>query len=397
MNVYLDVGTSKIAILATEKEGALETLKAFGTHACQGLNRGMIADIDLTTQAMSLGIKDIEAQTKKKVQELVVNLSGDHIFAVASNGIVGVQGAEVSEYDVERVLEAARAVSLAANHDILHVLPLEYIVDGQGGVQRPVGMVGVRLEVKVLLVTCSSSAVQNTLRCVQKLGVQVMRVVVSHLASSAAVLTADERELGVCCVDIGAGTADIAVYHKGVVRDLSVVPVAGEHVTNDISVALRTPCRNAEKIKVEHGMLTEDSVLLDELIEVVAMDGRGGSGARVVRRQVLVDVIHARYFEIFQYISKCLKRKSLNEDIPAGIVLTGGASKMPGLVYLAEAVFKMPVRVAWPAHSALPESLQAEPMAVLAGLPGVKEEVCNALGEEGFGWSKLTKWLESYL
>ena len=394
------MGTSKVSGLVWDSDPSGLTVKVLATgHApCSGLNKGMVVDIDATTTAIRHLLSNLESEcpTLGKINQVNLSISGHHVNAMPSNGIVGVHGHEITDYDVERVLEAARAVSLSANQEILDILPTEYIVDGQTGVDRPVGMAGVRLEVRVLLVVCSTSAVQNMLKCVKKAGVNDAKLMLSHLGSSHAVLSKDEKQLGVCVLDIGSGTTDVTVYARGAIRHLAVIPIAGDHVTNDISMALCTPHVNAEKIKLNHGVLTDNEALLHDVVEVVGV--ADASQTRQVKRQVIAEVIQARYYELFRFVGQVLEKESLLSEMPAGIVLTGGGSRLPGLKFLAERMFKLPARVAWPEGEWLPESLKHESNATMVGLCRLMSEQTPAQRSNKVSsvWKKISRWAEVY-
>ena len=396
MNIVLDIGTSKIVALAVASIEGKDQGRAYANKNSSGISKGVIVDIKLTTSAISEVLKELEKQLNTKVNAVKVSVSGHHVMAMRSSGVVGVQGGEITEHDVERVIEAARAVSLPKNQEIIHALPQEYIVDGQSGVERPIGMVGIRLEVNALIMSCSSSALQNTVKCVEKAGARVDQFILSPLASGTSVLCRDEKALGVCLLDIGSGTTDVVVYAKGMIKHLSVIPLAGDHVTNDISVALCTPYDSAEKIKRSYGALTDNETVLHELIDVASVSDV--NDIRNIRRQVVTDVVQARYYEIFSYVLSKLQREGILEEIPAGIVLTGGGAKLPGLKYLAESMFEMPARVAWPVEKHLTDDLREESHATLIGLMHECQNNELMLRQPGTGrWQKLVNWLESCL
>ena len=284
-----------------------------------------------------------------KVRDVYTGIAGSHIKSFNSNGMVAIKDKEVTPLDVERVIEVARAMPIPAEQQILHILTQEFIIDGQGGVREPIGMSGVKLEVKVHIVTGAVSAAQNVIKCVRRCGLEVMDLILQPLASSYAVLTEDEKDLGVCLVDIGGGTTDIAVFTEGSIRHTSVIPIAGDQVTNDIAVALRTPTQHAEEIKIKYACALAQLASSDETIEVPSV---GDRGARRLARHTLAEVVEPRYEELLALVQAELRRSGFEDLVAAGIVLTGGSSKMEGLIDLAEEVFHMPVRLGTPQYIA---------------------------------------------
>lgn len=348
--VALDIGTSKIAALVGEvSEDNQIQVVGFGSHPSRGLKRGVVVNIESTVQSVQRALEEAELMAGCEIHSAYVGISGDHISSLNSHGIVAIRDREVHQSDVDRVIDAAKAVAIPSDQRILHILPQEFIVDQQDGVREPVGMSGVRLEAKVHIVTGAMSAVQNITKCVRRCGLQVNDVVLQQLASSYAVLTDDERELGVCMVDIGGGTTDIAIYTEGAIRYTSVIPVAGDHVTNDLAVALRTPTQYAEQIKIKYAHATLAGVDPEEMIQVPSVSKRP---PRQVHKTALTEVVGARYEEIFSLVHAELRRSGLEELISAGIVITGGGSRMPGVVELAEKVFQIPVRIGIPQNVA---------------------------------------------
>jgi cell division protein FtsA len=342
----LDIGTSKVAALIAEytEEGKISVL-GMGVQPSRGLKKGVIVNIENTIQAIQKAVEDAEQMAGAKVRSVCASIAGAHIHSMNSNGVVAIRDREVSHVDVERVIDAAKAVAIPSDQRILHILPQEFIIDSQDGIREPVGMAGVRLEAKVHLISGSISAAQNVVKCIGQCGLEVSDLVLQQLASSYAVLTDDERELGVCMVDIGGGTADITVFTEGSIRYTASVPIAGGQVTNDIAHALRVPTQYAEELKTTHGVAMTRLAKSDELIEVRGMLDRPG---RSVSMQSLASVIEARYEEIFNLIYEELVKSGLIEHIAAGLVLTGGAAKIAGAVELAEEVLRMPVRLGIP-------------------------------------------------
>jgi cell division protein FtsA len=344
--VGLDIGTSKIACIVGEMmpEGHVEVV-GLGTHPSRGLKRGVVVNIEATTQAIRRAVEEAELMAGCRAQSVFVGLSGAHIKSHNSVGVVPVRNREVSDKDVDSVIEGGRAIAIPADQKVLHVVPQEFVVDGQEGIQEPVGMFGVRLEAKVHIVTGSVSAAQNIQKCVESCGLHVDKLCLNHLASAQAVLLPDERELGVCLVDIGGGTSDIAVFKGGAVRHTAVLPVAGDQVTNDISVAFRTPTQAAEEIKLKYGCALPQLLAFDEEIEVPSV---GENPSRRLSRITLSEVIRPRYEELFKLIRKELHRSDWYDSVAGGVVLTGGACYLPGVQELAEEVFEMPVRLGLP-------------------------------------------------
>lgn len=346
--VGLDIGTSKIVAIVAEvtPEGAVEVI-GLGSHPSRGLKRGVVVDIESTEQSIQRAVEEAELMAGCEIHSVYAGLAGNHIRSLNSHGIVAIKDKEVTEGDVERVLEAARAVAVPADQKILHVLPQEYVIDNQDGIRQPIGMSGVRLEAHVHVVTAAASATQNITKCVARCGLQIDDLILSQLASSFAVLTDDEKELGICLVDMGAGTTDIAVFTGGAIRHTACIPIAGNQVTNDIAVALRTPTQHAEDIKIKYACALEQLARADETIQVASV---GDRSSRRLARQTLAQVVEARYRELFSLIQAELRRSGFESMVAAGLVLTGGAAKMEGAVDLAEEIFHMPVRLAAPQH-----------------------------------------------
>ncbi len=342
----LDIGTSKVVAIVAEVMGGDKLhIIGVGSQPSKGLKKGVIVNIESTVAAIQKAISDAEHMADCKIRGVTVGVAGSHIRSFNSNGVVAIRNQEVSEHDVDRVVEAAKAVALSADQRILHILPQEFVIDHQEGIHEPVGMSGVRLEAKVHLVTGSVSSVQNIVKCVQACGLKVDDLVLEQLASSYAVLSEDEKELGVALIDIGGGTTDIAVFTEGAIRHTSVVPIAGDQVTNDIAHALRTPTQYAEAIKLDHGSALSRLADSDESVQVKGVGDRPGKRLSL---QTLCSVIESRYEELLGLVYQDLKRSGYGDTLAAGIVLTGGSSKIPGIVELAEEIFRMPVRLGIP-------------------------------------------------
>ena len=347
--VGLDIGTSKIVSIVAEltPEGRLEIL-GLGTHQeSRGLKKGVVVNIEATVNAISRVIQEVELMADCKVKEVYTGIAGSHIKSFNSNGMVAIKDKEVSPMDVDRVIETARAMPIPSDQQILHILTQEFIVDGQDGVREPIGMSGVRLEVKTHIVTGAVSAAQNIVKCVRRCGLEVNDLVLQPLASSYAVLSEDEKDLGVCLIDIGGGTTDIAVWTQGAIRHTSGIPIAGDQITNDIAMALRTPTREAEDIKCKSGCALSQLADVAENLDVAGVDDRP---SRRLSRRALADVIQPRVEELYELIQHELRRAGFEEVLSSGIVLTGGASVMPGMVELGEEIFHMPVRLGNPKY-----------------------------------------------
>ncbi|MBI4754259.1 MAG: cell division protein FtsA [Betaproteobacteria bacterium] len=365
--VGLDIGTSKIVAVVAEMlpDGYFQVL-GIGSQESRGLKRGVVVNIETTVAAISRVVQEVELMADCKVRDVHTGIAGSHIRSFNSNGMVAIKDKEVSTLDVERVLETARAMPIPADQQILHILTQEYIIDGQDGVREPVGMSGVRLEVKVHIVTGAVSAAQNIVKCVRRCGLEVMELVLQPLASANAVLTDDEKELGVCLVDIGGGTTDIAVFTQGAIRHTAVIPIAGDQVTNDIAMALRTPTPDAEEIKIRHGVAMQQLADAQEMIEV---PGIGERAPRKLSRQALADVIEPRITELYELVQAELRRSGYEDLLSSGVVLTGGSSVMQGMAELGEDIFHLPVRVGVPAYrGALADVVRSPRYATAVGL-----------------------------
>ncbi|NND65567.1 MAG: cell division protein FtsA [Gammaproteobacteria bacterium] len=346
--VGLDIGTSKVVAIVGEinDDDNIEVI-GIGSHPSRGLKKGVVVNIESTVQSIQRAVEEAELMSGCEIHSVYAGIAGSHVRSLNSHGIVAIRDKEVIHTDVDRVIDAARAVAIPADQRLLHVLPQEFVIDNQEGIREPIGMSGVRLEAKVHLVTGAESAAQNIVKCVQRCGLKVEDVVLEQLASSYAVLTEDEKELGVCLVDIGGGTTDIAVFSGGAIQHTAVIPIAGDQVTNDIAVSMRTPTHHAEEIKVRYACALSQLANPDETIEVPSV---GDRPARRLARQTLAEIVEPRYEELFCLVREELRRSGFEEIVAAGIVLTGGSSKMEGAVELAEEVFHMPVRPGIPQH-----------------------------------------------
>ncbi len=360
LTVGLDIGTSKVVAIVGKRngEGQVEIV-GIGSHTSKGLKRGVVVNIETTVNAIQRAIEEAELMAGCQIHSVYAGIAGSHVRSMNSHGIVAVRDREVVQADIDRVIDAAQAVAIPADQKILHILPQEYVIDSQEGIKEPLGMSGVRLEAKVHLVTCAVNAAQNIEKCVQKCGLEVDDIILEQLASSYAVLTDDEKELGVCVVDIGGGTTDIAIFTGGSIRHTAVIPIAGDQVTNDIAMALRTPTQNAEEIKIKYACALTQLAGAEETIKVPSV---GDRPPRDLSRQALAEVVEPRYEELFTLIQSELRRSGFEDVIAAGIVLTGGTSKMEGVVELAEEIFHMPVRLASPQGVAGLSDVVSNPM-----------------------------------
>ena len=344
--VGLDIGTSKVSAIVGEivADGRIEVV-GMGIHPSRGLKKGVVVNIESTVQSIQRAVEEAELMAGCEIHSVFTGIAGNHIRSLNSHGIVPIRDKEVTRGDVDRVIDAARAVAIPADQKILHILPQEYIIDKQEGIREPIGMSGVRLESRVHMVTGAVSAAQNIIKCVGRCGLEVDDIILEQLASSEAVLIEDEKDLGVCLVDVGGGTTDIAVFKDGAIRHTAVIPIAGDHVTNDIAVALRTPAQYAEEIKIKYACALAKLVAPDETIEVPSV---GDRPPRRLARQTLGEVVEPRYEELLTLIQAELRRSGYEDLIAAGMVLTGGSAKMEGLIGLAEEILHMPVRLGVP-------------------------------------------------
>ena len=346
MIVGLDIGTSKVVAIVGEigADGQIEIV-GIGSNPSKGMKKGVVVNIESTVQSIQRAVEEAELMAGCQIHSVFVGIAGSHIRSLNSHGIVAIRDREVYALDLERVIDAAQAVAIPADQKVLHILPQEYVIDNQEGIKEPMGMSGVRLEAKVHLVTCAVNAAQNIDKCIRRCGLEVEEIILEQLASSYSVLTDDERELGVCLVDIGGGTTDIAIFTEGSIRHTGVIPIAGDQVTNDIAMALRTPTQHAEEIKIKYACALTQLAGADETIKVPSV---GDRPPRDLSRQSLAEVVDPRYDELFTLVQAELRRSGVEDMVPAGIVLTGGTSKMEGVMELAEEIFHMPVRVGYP-------------------------------------------------
>ncbi len=344
--VGLDIGTSKIvAIVAELKPDGLMNIIGLGQHSSKGLKKGVVINIDSTMESIQRAIEEAELMANCKITDVYAGIAGSHIKSINSHGMVKIKDTEVSQLDVEKVIETACAITLPNDQQVLHILTQEYVIDGQEDVRQPLGMSGMKLEVKVHIVTGAIAAAQNIVKCIKRCGLEVSELVLQPLASSMAVLTDDEKELGVCLVDIGGGTTDIAVLRHGSIRHTAVIPIAGDQINNDIAVAFRTPLPSAEDIKIKHGYAARSLASATEQIEIPVVDGKE---SKTISKLALAEVIEARLVELYELVAHELKRSGMEDMIASGIVITGGSSLLRGMVNLGESVFRMPVRIGTP-------------------------------------------------
>ena len=350
--VGLDIGTSKVLAMVAEmlpQDGnAAATLRVvgMGQSATAGMRLGVVVDIEATVQSIQAALKEAELMADCRITRVITGITGSHIRGQNSEGMVAIKDREVTQSDVNRVIETAKAVNIPTDQRLLLVEPQEFIIDGQE-VKEPVGMSGIRLETKVHIVTGAQTAAENVIKCVRRCGLEVDAVVLHPLASSHAVPTEDEKELGVVLVDVGAGVTDVAIYTGGSIRHTAIIPIAGELITSDIAMALRTPTKDAEDIKIEHGVAKQLLAGVDERLEV---PGLGDRGPRMLSRQALAGVIEPRVEEIFSLVQQVVRDSGYEEVLSSGVVITGGAALMPGMVELGEDIFLKPVRLGLPQY-----------------------------------------------
>ena len=343
--VGLDIGTTKIcAIVGEVTDDGIDVI-GIGTHPSRGLRKGVVVNIETTVQSIRRAIEEAELMAGCEVNTVFTGIAGGHIKGINSQGIVAVKTKEVRETDIQRVIDAAKAVAIPLDREVIHVLPQEFIIDDQGGIKEPLGMSGVRLEAKVHIVTAAVSSAQNIIKCANRTGLNVADIVLQPLASAKAVLSEEEKELGVCLVDIGGGTTDLAIFYGGAIVHTGVIALGGNNLTSDVAIGLRTPAHEAEKIKQRWGSCLPSRVSADETIEVPSV---GGREPRTLARQVLVDILEPRVDEIFQLVYREIQRSGYADLIPSGVVITGGSTLLDGMTELAEEVLGLPVRQGFP-------------------------------------------------
>ena len=346
--VGLHIGTSKIVAIVAEvgPDGELNVI-GLGTQPSRGLKRGVVVNIEATMASNQRVLEEAELMADCRIGAVTTGIAGSHIRSLNSSGMVAIKEGEVSQADIDRVIETAKAIAIPNDQQILHILPQEFIIDGQDGVREPLGMSGVRLEVKVHIVTGAVSAVENIAKCVRRCGIELTDIVLQPLASAAAVLNDDEKELGVCLMDIGGGTTDIAVFAGGAIRHTAVIPIAGDQVTNDIAMTLRTPTKEAEELKIRHGCALRQLADANDIVEV---PGVGERAPRKLSRPMLAEVIEPRIEELYTLVQSELRRSGFEELLSSGVVITGGTSILQGMAELGEEVFHLPCRVGAPSY-----------------------------------------------
>ncbi|WP_088329974.1 cell division protein FtsA [Lacimicrobium sp. SS2-24] len=396
--VGLDIGTSQVKAVVGEilDDGGISVV-GVGTHAARGMDKGGVNDLNLVVQSVQSAINEMELMADCRVSSVFMSISGRHVQCQNENGMVPINNKEVTQEDVDNVIHAARSVPIAAERRLLHVLPQEFTIDVQEGIKNPVGMSGVRMEAEAHIITCADDMAKNLVKCVERCELNDDQLIFSALASSYAVLTDDEKELGVCVVDIGGGTIDIVIYTDGAIRHTAVIPVAGNQITSDIAKIFRTPLSHAEEIKINYACALKDMVSMEESIEVPSV---GGRPPRAMSRHTLAEVIEPRYQELFELVHEQIRTSGLEEQIAAGIVLTGGTAKMEGAVEFAEEIFQMPVRVGQPLNiKGLSEYVEDATFATVIGLLQYGKEhwrtrqLAKQKASQGM-WHRIQSWFK---
>ena len=399
--VALDIGTSKIAAVVAELKGdGQHEVIGLGSSSSMGMKKGVVVNIESTVSAIQRALEEAELMADQKIKEVWAGIAGSHIKSFNSHGMVAINDDEVTQVDIDRVVETARAIPIPTDQQILHVLNQEFAIDGQEDVREPLAMSGMRLEVKVHIVTGAVSAAQNILKCVRRCGLEVIDLVLQPLASATAVLSEDEKDLGVCLIDIGGGTSDIAIFTQGAIRHTAVIPIAGDQITNDIAMALRTPTKEAEDIKRRFGCALRGMADAGETIEV---PGVGDRPSKKLSRQMLSEVIEPRAEELFSMVQAEIRRSGYEEMLSSGIVITGGSSAMEGMVELGEEVLHMPVRLGSPLYNgSLAEVIRNPRYSTAAGLllAGASHREKQKVDQMKHGsvlsaMSRMKRWFES--
>ncbi len=345
MIVGLDIGTTKICAVVGEFHEKGAEIIGVGTYPSVGLRKGVVVNIDNTVDSIQRAIEEAELMAGREIGSAFIGIAGSHIKGFNSHGVIAVKGQEVSQEDVDRVIDAARAVAIPLDREVIHILPQEYIVDEQGGILDPVGITGVRLEAKVHIVTGAVTAAQNLIKCANRAGLDVVDIVFQPLASAEAVLTQEEKDLGVALVDFGGGTTDLALFTESAIKHTAVLGLGGNNLTNDIAVGLRTPSKEAEQIKIGHGSCLNSLVDKDQMIEVPSV---GGRKPRLLSRHILSEILEPRVEEIFTLVDQEIERTGLKELLASGVVITGGSALLPGIAEIADQVFQLPTRIGYP-------------------------------------------------
>jgi cell division protein FtsA len=397
--VGIDIGTSKVVAIVGEvtTDGKINII-GIGSHPSQGLKKGVVVNIESAVTSIQNAVEEAELMAGCQIYSAFTGIAGSHIRSMNSHGIVAIRDREVSQLDVDRVIDAAKAVAIPADQKILHILPQEFIIDSQEAIREPIGMSGVRLEAKVHIVTGAVSAAQNIIKCLKRCGLMASDIVLEQFASSQSVLADDEKEIGVCMIDIGGGTTDIAIFTDGAIRHTAVIPIAGDQVTNDIAIALRTPGRNADEIKLKYACALQELADANLMIDIPTVGDRPG---RHVSKRALAEVVEARYEELFTLVAAEIRRSGLEDSIAAGVVLTGGASKVEGAIELAERIFKVPVRLGLPQFvTGLPDIINNPIYATGVGLliyglqqRETQQEALTQPNLKGL-WGRMRSWFQ---
>jgi cell division protein FtsA len=394
----LDIGTSKVCALVAEAspEGDIAVL-GYGVAPCTGLRKGVVVNIEATVEAIRAALDEAEKTSGLRIGSVVAGVAGPHIRGLNSHGIVAVRGGEVGPRDVERVIDAARAVAIPLDRQVLHILPQQFAVDDQDGVREPIGMAGVRLEARIHIVTAAQSYGQNLTKCCERAGITPSEMVFEPLASAEAALFPEERELGVALIDIGGGTTDIIVFHAGAVMHTAVLPLGGNHLTSDIAAGIRTPIAEAERLKTAFGAATQQVVRRDEMVQV---PGVGGREPKAIARRMLTDILEPRMEEILAMAQREIMRSGVADSLASGVVLVGGTSLLEGTQELAERIFGVPVRRGLPINlKGMPEELMKPMYTTAAGLilcQGTARGVSGVAGRYG-RWGRLRTRLSDWV
>ncbi len=343
--VGLDIGTTKICTVVAEVSGSKVNIIGIGSLPSVGLRKGVVVNMDSTVASIKKAVQDAELMAGCEISSVYAGIAGGHITGFNSHGVIAIKGSEITQADVERVIEAARAVAIPMDREVIHVLPQEFIIDGESGIQNPVGMAGVRLEAKIHIVTGAVTSAQNIVKCANQSGLDVCDIILEPIASCESVLTQEEREVGTGLIDIGGGTTDLAIFSGNTIRHTFVLSLGGNNMTNDISVGLRIPMAEAEKIKINYGTCLSDNIKSNETIDLPEVGGRQG---RQLPRQILAEILEPRVEEVFSLVNREIIRAGMKEEIRSGIVLTGGAALLDGITEVAESVFEVPVRLGNP-------------------------------------------------
>ncbi|MBT4484998.1 MAG: cell division protein FtsA [Candidatus Latescibacteria bacterium] len=405
--VGLDIGTTKVAaVVAQMDDNEVPTIIGVGTSPCEGLRRGVVVDLEKTVEAINVAVTDAERMADVEIREAYVGIAGDHIKSLNSRGVIAVSRADhtITQKDIDRVIDAARAIRLPDERQILHVIPQEYIVDNQDGIKNPLDISGVRLEAEVHIVTSTITSMQNVVKCVNRAGIEVEEFVLEPLASSLSILTPDEKEIGCALLDIGGGTTDLAVFHEEAIRFSSIIGFGGKNVTTDIAIGLRTPVEHAESIKVEHGCTLRSMIPKDKTIEVPSA---GDREPRNMSLEILGTIIEPRMEEIFTLAKQEIEKNNFTKLLGAGVVLTGGASLLQGSAELAEQIFDMPVKVGYPRGlKGLTDIIENPSYATVLGLILYKDKASGGTekftrrGASGF-WgivgNNFRKWFKDFI